>query len=526
MPSLITWYHTLRHLKRRQLGWQVWRPFAMAFSRRHHVRILDIDLALHREPMELLSLSVAPCYFPQERRFCFLNTSQVFEGAIDWDCPDHGRLWAYHLNYFEWLYDDALSVEERLDSIHSFVAAKRTKVGDEAYPTSLRIVAWVRFLLRYGISDEPVLKRLYRDADWLCRFPEYQIDGNHLFENALALVSAGAFFGNGRIYKRGTGLLLACVREQILPDGGHVEGSPMYHSLLLWRSLQCLELLRVLPFRFYHGINFWTRLNSKMLGWLEAVTFSDGSWPQFQDATVGIAPTTEAIRSYAAALGLQAQQVQASESGIRTLRAGEMELAVQCGPLQPVFQPGHSHAAIGTFCLHYQGRPVIVDTGVSTYEAGAIRRYERSTEAHNTVVVGGKDSSEMWRSFRVGRRAELIAVNEEGGWLELVYVPYAFPKCRHTRRFKITENSLRIEDELSGEFPDESRAWLHFHPQQKVEKTSRGALNLGDLEIRSNEGLEVVERSVAECFHRRAKAPAGVISFTNNLFIEIEVTRS
>jgi len=33
------------------------------------------------------------------------------------------------------------------------------------------------------------------------------------------------------------------------------------------------------------------------------------------------------------------------------------------------------------------GRPVIVDTGTSTYEVNNTRFYERSTAAHNTVVA-------------------------------------------------------------------------------------------------------------------------------------------
>lgn len=41
----------------------------------------------------------------------------------------------------------------------------------------------------------------------------------------------------------------------------------------------------------------------------------------------------------------------------------------------------------------------------STYAPGARRAYERSTRAHSTVEVDGADQTEVWATFRAGRRA-------------------------------------------------------------------------------------------------------------------------
>ena len=47
---------------------------------------------------------------------------------------------------------------------------------------------------------------------------------------------------------------------------------------------------------------------------------------------------------------------------------------------------------------------MIVDSGVYEYEEGEMRNYTRSTKAHNTLTIDGKDQAECWGSFRVARR--------------------------------------------------------------------------------------------------------------------------
>ena len=58
------------------------------------------------------------------------------------------------------------------------------------------------------------------------------------------------------------------------------------------------------------------------------------------------------------------------------------------------------------YCI-INSQPVIVDTGISTYETGDQRKFERSTSAHNTVVVNNQEQSQVWGSFRVAKRAKV-----------------------------------------------------------------------------------------------------------------------
>ena len=61
------------------------------------------------------------------------------------------------------------------------------------------------------------------------------------------------------------------------------------------------------------------------------------------------------------------------------------------GSVGPAYQPGHAHADTLSFELSVDGLRWFVNTGVSGYGVTADRSYERSSEAHNTVVVDGMD---------------------------------------------------------------------------------------------------------------------------------------
>src|SRR5690606_13087772 len=91
---------------------------------------------------------------------------------------------------------------------------------------------------------------LAMQARYLRRRLEIHLLGNHLWANAKALVFAGAFFTGdesaGWLHK-GAALIGRELDEQILPDGGHFERSPMYHAIVLEDVLDLLQLDRAFP---------------------------------------------------------------------------------------------------------------------------------------------------------------------------------------------------------------------------------------------------------------------------------------
>ncbi len=77
-----------------------------------------------------------------------------------------------------------------------------------------------------------------------------------------------------------------------------------------------------------------------------------------------------------------------------------------CGPLGSSYQPGHAHCDLHRYAFSYEGRPLIVDSGLGNYRAGKLRKEARSIYVHNSLVVNGLEQAELWAVFRMGRRVK------------------------------------------------------------------------------------------------------------------------
>ncbi|NOQ50957.1 MAG: hypothetical protein GQ578_01890, partial [Desulfuromonadaceae bacterium] len=233
--------HTLRYLKPRQLAY---RGFYVARKRlgvgvvrsiagEHSGHLLDLADPIPR---------TASC---DKNRFSFLNLQHEFSGIIDWDFSGHGRLWTYNLNYFDFLNQEGRSKDRGLELIHQLLTSlDGLEPAWEPYPTSLRLVNWIKFLSREKVRDPAIDQSLYVQSVNLTRQLEYHLLGNHLLENGFGLLFAAVFFAEAEFLRRAREVLEPELKEQILADGAHFELSPMYHQILLDRLLDCINLLQ------------------------------------------------------------------------------------------------------------------------------------------------------------------------------------------------------------------------------------------------------------------------------------------
>lgn len=382
------YWRTIRHLTARQLVFQVWnrlrgRP-RLRWRNRVGTNVPSLPLPI---------------------TFTFLNQPVTFETAIDWNYAANGKLWTYNLNYFAFL--DDVSASDGLALMHDFIRqTSQLRDGLEPYPTSLRLVNWRRFLMKHRLADPVIDQYLYAQTTLLKSRLEYHLGGNHLLENACALLIMAIYFRQQIWFRQAARLLRAELNEQILSDGGHYERSPVYHQLLTDRLLDVYEtrgakLHRIDPTL----IELVAQKLGLMLGWLQAITFRNGDVPMVNDSAQGVAPTTAQLGQRATYLNLEPTPVTLGESGYRMLTTPRLECFIDIGPLGPDHQPGHAHADTLSFVLYADGQPLIVDAGTSTYSIGPRRDWERGTSAHNTVTVNEQNSSEVWSGFRVGRRA-------------------------------------------------------------------------------------------------------------------------
>lgn len=487
--SLLRYYHTLKYLRREQIVGRLRLRFAKPKLSRQPAPPLRAALgawvASPRRPEKWLG----------ESRFRFLNDERTLEFPRDWNNAAIPRLWLYNLHYFDYLRSEpAPGRQEARALIGRWLAHNvwPSSAGWESFPTSLRIINWITWLREGGTLGPLALDSLAWQLRWLEQRLEYHLLGNHLLANAVALCAGGLFFDGpeaARWFERGASLLAGQLPEQVLADGGQYERSAMYQSAVIEQFLDLVNLLKAAGSNAPRGAaevqqQLVSRLPA-MLAWLTAMTHRNGRPAFFNDAAEGITPSCSALRDYAARLGIEptasAGAVWLRESGYVRLERGPASLFIDAAPLGPDYLPGHAHADTLSFELSLGTHDLIVNSGTSTYEAGMLREWQRSTAAHSTLEIARQNSSEVWSAFRVARRAR-VAVSpdslrrdedvdeftaEHDGYTRLAR------GLVHRRRWWLSAGRLEVLDTL-GVAQAEVIARFYLHPAVKVDRPVPG----------------------------------------------------
>lgn len=407
---------------------------------------------------------------------------------IGWDGPQREKLWRYNQHYFDDL--NAVGAPERAEWHIALIADWLAQnppgrgTGWEPYPTSLRIVNWIKWALAGKSLSRDAVQSLAIQTRWLSRRLEYHLLGNHLFSNAKALVFAGLFFEGAEAehwLETGLAILRREIPEQILADGGHFERSPMYHALALEDLLDLLNMancyeMALTPERKREA-DLWCERIVAMRGWLHAMSHPDGGISFFNDAAFGIAPGNEELDTYAERLGFKAvdrlpPMQWLAASGYARFSCGPAVALLDMAAVGPDYLPGHAHADTLSFELSLFGERILVNSGTSCYGDSDERLRQRGTAAHNTVVIAGQDSSEVWGGFRVARRARLrdVMVSLSGapmaqathdGYRRLPGAPL------HRRCWRMDDGSLSVSDHV-GHFDLPAEARFHVHPEVRL----------------------------------------------------------
>ncbi len=280
---------------------------------------------------------------------------------------------------------------------------------------------------------------------------------NHLIGEAAGVFVATSYFGNLRNASRWRAKSRAILNREIInqtfTDGGPLEQAIGYHFFVLQffviAGLTARATGQDMP-EFY-----WSRLE-KMFEFLGVLSEGGDVLPAFGDGDDGyvldIGSNPHNVRQWlavGAALfgrsdfkewaggetepvewlpGKQGRkgfkaipelQNKAStsrafkDSGYYLLQHGEhdspdrISVVFDCGPLGMEPLAGHGHSDALSFTLRAFGTDILVDPGTYDYFSyPKWREYFRSTRAHNTVVIDGRDQSEMPGLFLWGRRAK------------------------------------------------------------------------------------------------------------------------
>ena len=380
--------------------------------------------------------------------------------------------------------------------------------------TSLPSEFWQRFF-----------KNLFVHGRYIEHHLEYaKRNGNHLLSDVVGLLFLGIFFRSasfGRQWKTSSvDALQEEMETQVYPDGVNYEKSVGYHRLVLELFYTATILCHYNKIPLHDS--FMKRLE-KMFEFTLAYTRPDGSAPVVGDAddarlfqfsaredfnnhrhalSVGALLFNRAdFRAAASGFSQDAlwlfggegferhQKLEVSpilpisrgfpEGGFYVMRGDDSHVFIDVGDIGMKGRGGHGHNDTFGFELWCNGSAFIVDSGTFTYSGNVKLRNEfRSTAAHNTLMVDGKELADftgLWsiRADETQPRVVRWVVENDRCILEAEHSAYLAMPSRiiHRRQFELVHSplSLNITDTLEGTGSHLIESFLHFAPSVTVE---------------------------------------------------------
>ncbi len=425
-----------------------------------------------------------------QNRFTFLNRSLTIQPKADWNKRHDSHLWNYQLHYFGFAPLAARALVERNETspwqacrrlIEHWidVAEPGRSDGWDAYPISLRVVNWIyAYALVADREDEEFLAKwrasVFDQLGFLRRHLEHHLMANHLLKNIKALVIGGLFFQHENWLAAGMRMLWREMDEQVLPDGGHFERSPMYHAQAMADFLECYALLVA-----FGRIEAYEKIEARlraMAGFLSAMSYPDGTLALFNDSANTVEtrprPILESVKRVIESVPqtVTSASIAFPQTGYFVwASADEREkMIVDAGAPSVAYNTAHAHCDLLSYELWLDGQPFIVDSGVHGYGGDRFREYCRSTRAHNTVMFDGIEQSEVWSTFRMARSAKLLDA-ESGGddrsWTFRGSFERFDRRLIHERQIQREANGdWRITDFAQRGKARLASSFIHLHP--------------------------------------------------------------
>lgn len=395
----------------------------------------------------------------------------------------------------------------------------------------IRLIAWVwceRFLRgskRHGElfgARGALWESIYDHQDFIARtYSRGSSANNHVIGEMAGLYaacSAWPYFHESERWKKLTRKILEEeALKQTFPSGLNREMAFSYHLFTLEFFLVCLDAARRSGDTFSGA--YRDRVRS-MVEVLPHVTDYGGNLPRYGDSDEGMAiqlqsrlaprdawllvlgtalagaqvrsptvpPLATALMGYRCSARTahreKAGTVAFEDAGIYILTSRrstreEIFVVADAGPHGFLSIAAHAHADALSFTLSAAGIQFLVDPGTYVYHTQPPwRNYFRSTPAHNTVTVDGKDQSEPAGAFLWKHKANTAVTSwsDDGETCILTAHHDGFSNLAivHHRTFKLRRGVLQLTDLVEGPGMREIASYFHFAPECEVIRVNPG----------------------------------------------------
>lgn len=340
--------------------------------------------------------------------------------------------------------------------------------------------------------------------------------GNHFIANVCGLLHIYAALGvRGKKWQKLLVQFEYEVNDQILPSGFHYEKSTSYHRLVLEMLFYTAIMLKK------NGVVVSDKVNSTinlMTHFLDNIIQPDGSIPLIGDNDNGrflpfsstglldyrylislaadyfpneqyihLSPTPvfepSLILGKEARLNVESPQLQSSynfyrDSSLCVLKAKDNFALIHNNPVSKCYIErndnaifnSHTHFDLLSFVLSMCGERIVIDPGTLCYTSSPDKRnLYRSTQMHNTIVVGGRnqqngDLKSMFKMHQYSYPTKCEYTDADGFMGEYEYRESSDVKYSHNRRLRLSDKDCIISDIVKTIKTESVISYLHLDP--------------------------------------------------------------
>ncbi len=412
----------------------------------------------------------------------------ISKDDLSWDPAGATPEWFAQFHSFEWLRDLRSVGGERArrmarEMLLSWVD-KHSKYDEATWRADIlgtRIKSWIAFYDFFCSSADNTFREIYftslmRQTSYLSRFIDtHELSGIPLMHALRGLAYAGIALEKGEDFlEQAFAGVLEQVREQIMPDGGHVSRNPQS----CFEFLHCLVDLRAalisaqieIPEELQHAID-------RVAPAVKLFRHGDGSLIHMNGSQEMDSSLCDSILMHSGAYGGVVNSL--PHTGYERLSQGRSILVLDTGaPLVSKYSE-RAHAGALSFEYSFGRERVIVNCGTSAVK-GKWRELLRSTAAHSSLTVDGANLCQFSKDGLVSNPPIVNYRRRDDNNVSVVEAAHSGYMTRfglnHHRSVKMKNNgdTVRGEDQLSGRSGIPFALRFHLHPDIKASLVKSG----------------------------------------------------
>ena len=369
----------------------------------------------------------------------------------------------------------------------------------EAYSASERLINWIYHLQKFQLTEASVeanvAKIIRNEFRFLIANLEYKFfgqTGNHIINNARALIVCGSWFGNSEIIYLGRKIVESELPNLYTAASFLREGSLHYHVLVLIWLCEISLVLR-------KANQSSEKITGFILNGIEpvgALTYSEDGrrlLPPIGDLSPDLSPESSLIKLDQALKAAELPEISNWFNAIDSLvntqftpsfaRLSQAKFDVFCRVDELMENPVcfHGHDDHGSISIYLDGEMVMGDLGQYSYSSTQLSRHMKSAAAHNTYQIDGSPFFYSRRNkFFLKRKSEQVRLSLDSD-LSGLTLESSYGDSRVTRWQRLVDmnnDCIRVCDTIESGNPESIKTIFWFRCEIYSFNTVSNTLNL------------------------------------------------